>query len=103
MSARNCYYEPRPCVVLPYMDNGSLSNYLESKTLNDKAKHFIAFSLASGLCYLHNEKGIAHYDLKCDNILVGKDEKDIKINDFGLSSKVIDKSGFEDLSPRGAF
>ncbi|RLN52959.1 hypothetical protein BBJ29_009144 [Phytophthora kernoviae] len=37
-----------------------------------------------GLKYLH-ERGIIHSDLKEDNFMVGTDEKNIKLGDFGLS------------------
>jgi len=43
----------------------------------------------SGLDYIHS-KGIAHLDLKLDNLLIGSNYQ-LKIADFDLSYKVGDK------------
>jgi len=48
--------------------------------------------LLSSIQYLHNQSGIVHRDLKPENILLNA-RYDIKIADFGLSSKKEGKYG----------
>lgn len=83
------------CLVLEYMPNGSLNDYI----INHKSKYKsenefkpidqafiirIFKQLLNGLIYLH-KKNVMHRDIKPDNILF--DEKyNIKISDFGLSA-----------------
>ncbi len=41
--------------------------------------------MLNGLKYLHSEK-IIHRDIKCDNIFVNSNSREIKIGDLGLST-----------------
>jgi serine/threonine protein kinase len=56
----------------------------KNNTLNDETNLYIAFSIARGLLYLHQNQ-IIHCDLKPDNILLNKACTDINICDFGFS------------------
>ncbi|KAH9650131.1 hypothetical protein KPL70_026242 [Citrus sinensis] len=63
--------------VTEYMVNGSLRHVLARKDriLDRRKKLMLMMDAAFGMDYLHM-KNIMHFDLKCDNLLVG---------DFGLS------------------
>uniref|UniRef100_K3WQK0 Protein kinase domain-containing protein n=1 Tax=Globisporangium ultimum (strain ATCC 200006 / CBS 805.95 / DAOM BR144) TaxID=431595 RepID=K3WQK0_GLOUD len=60
-------------------DQGTISNDLFLHEL---------YEVALGLAYMHG-MNVVHNDLKCDNVLVGMDEK-AKLIDFGLSAIVND-------------
>ncbi|KAG6599729.1 Serine/threonine protein kinase [Phytophthora cinnamomi] len=70
-----------PIFVCEYASNGSLDKYLRSHPNDMWLKLYEA---ALGVQYLHSRK-IVHGDLKCNNIVVGRDNK-AKVTDFGLSS-----------------
>ncbi|KAJ8426877.1 hypothetical protein Cgig2_033798 [Carnegiea gigantea] len=57
--------------VTEYMVNGSLKQFIQKKdrTIDRRKRLIIAMDAAFGMEYLH-EKGIVHFDLKCDNLLV---------------------------------
>ncbi|GBC52681.2 kinase-like domain-containing protein [Rhizophagus irregularis DAOM 181602=DAOM 197198] len=71
-------------LIMQYANNGDLQSYLENNfknlTWNDKKK--LAFQIADGLNYLHNEN-ILHRDLHSKNIVIH--ENNAKITDFGIS------------------
>ncbi|TCD67327.1 hypothetical protein EIP91_000248 [Steccherinum ochraceum] len=79
------------CIVLPWMDNGRIRDYIvklrsEEKLIGaDFAPAIIRWlrQLALGLEYLHREN-VVHGDLHGGNILVDK-AGDIKLTDFGMS------------------
>ncbi|KAG2144095.1 kinase-like domain-containing protein [Suillus bovinus] len=73
-------FGPLPTLVAPWMENGSLDDYLE--------REFVGLSwerkeVAAGLQYLH-DKDIVHGNLTARNILVSGDG-DLRIGGFGLS------------------
>lgn len=75
-------------IVLEYLTGGDLFQYLDKrdfKITEDRARS-IAHSIGAALYYLHSY-GIAHRDLKLENILMGTqdDDTDLKLVDFGLS------------------
>ena len=75
-------------LIQEYVPNGELLHFLEnSENLNLSEKDIckIYQQIISGIEYLH-EVGIAHRDLKLENILLNF-KNDIKIIDFGLSNK----------------
>lgn len=46
----------------------------------------IGYQIAKGLHYLHNVAGVVHRDMKCSNILVGRNGV-VKLADFGLAKE----------------
>lgn len=61
----------RPFLVMPYMPNGSVFEYLaRNPTTSIKQRIKFMSDVAFGMKYLHG-CGVSHGDLKADNILVG--------------------------------
>jgi serine/threonine protein kinase len=78
-------------IVLEHCAGGDLFHYLDKrdfKITEDMARN-IAHQLAAGIYYIHSY-GIAHRDLKLENILMSDDtdEAQVKIVDFGLSKMI---------------
>ncbi|RIA79687.1 kinase-like domain-containing protein [Glomus cerebriforme] len=69
---------------MQYADCGDLRHYLKNnfKNLNWIDKKKLAFQIAEGLNYLHNEN-VLHRDLHSKNIVIHEDKA--KIIDFGIS------------------
>lgn len=72
-----------PFFVCEHASKGNLMDYLCRKQYDRVATWKKLHEAALGLQYLHKMK-VIHNDLKCNNILVGSDDK-TKIADFGLS------------------
>jgi len=69
---------------MPFVRGGELYKiYEQQKRFNEETVRFYAAQLAMAIGYLHS-KGIAHRDLKLENILVDQDGY-IKIIDYGLA------------------
>ncbi|KAL4427508.1 hypothetical protein ABPG74_015211 [Tetrahymena malaccensis] len=81
-------------IVFEYMENNledHISKFNKSKkVIAEQTVKEYAYQILKGLQYIHS-KGIAHRDLKPDNILLNDDGK-VKICDFG-GSKYIDEKG----------
>ncbi|KAJ3560326.1 hypothetical protein NP233_g10913 [Leucocoprinus birnbaumii] len=73
--------QPRICFVSPWMDKGSLSDYL--KTPDATSRIPLLLDIISGLRHLH-ESDIIHADLKSANILISSQEYAV-LTDFGLA------------------
>lgn len=78
-------------LVYDYMENNSLAQILHGKEQDRNkfswsARSKVAFGVASGLAYLHEEMKphIVHRDIKASNILLDCDLTP-KISDFGLA------------------
>ena len=71
-------------IVMEYCKNGELFDYISKKERlqEDEASSFF-YQIINGVEYIHS-KGIAHRDLKLENLLLTEDNT-IKIIDFGLS------------------
>ncbi|GAV70318.1 Pkinase_Tyr domain-containing protein/GUB_WAK_bind domain-containing protein [Cephalotus follicularis] len=87
-----CVELEQPMLVYEYIENGALSEYLQSLRTGKRAllswtcRLKIAHDTAEGLAYLHSSAvpPIYHRDVKSSNILL--DEKlNAKVSDFGLS------------------
>jgi len=71
-------------LVMEYAPYGDFFDIIMSRELTDEMIIRTYFQqLVTGLKYLHS-KGIAHLDLKLDNLLLGKDFQ-LKITDFDLA------------------
>ncbi|XP_062502678.1 ephrin type-A receptor 4a-like [Corticium candelabrum] len=85
-------------LVLEYMQNGDMKNYLVNQSLNgkcscpgfDKTLLNMCRDIASGMRYL-SRKSFVHRDLAVRNILLGK-ELTCKIADFGMARDVSDNN-----------
>ncbi|EAY11694.1 AGC family protein kinase [Trichomonas vaginalis G3] len=79
-------------VIMEYADNGDFETFLESKmTLPENMSRFFLAEMVLALDYLHNERRIAHRDLKPQNILLDR-YNNIRISDFGLSNTFSDSN-----------
>ncbi|XP_058073449.1 G-type lectin S-receptor-like serine/threonine-protein kinase LECRK2 [Magnolia sinica] len=82
-----CDEGPHRLLVYEYMSNGSLASFLfGSPRPSWNRRTQIAFGIARGLTYLHEECGnqIIHCDIKPQNILLD-DNFTARISDFGLA------------------
>lgn len=79
---------------MPYLEGGELFKKIRQKgVFKEKDAVPIIRSFLSALSYLH-ENNIVHRDLKPENLMLAKkdDVMDIKIVDFGLSTKLSEAS-----------
>ena len=75
------------------MNGGELFSFVSvSGALPEPICRHYFHKILAALMYLHG-KGIAHRDLKLDNILVDADTYDIKIADFGFAMPVWGRDG----------
>ncbi|XP_071116699.1 serine/threonine-protein kinase MARK1-like isoform X4 [Haliotis cracherodii] len=76
------------CLVTEYASGGELLAYIKMhkdyRLSEDKSRTFVR-QMVSAIHYLH-ERGVAHRDLKMENIMLDEKKKNIKICDFGLSN-----------------
>jgi len=83
-------------IVIEYAPYGDFFNLLVQKNLlNEKLVRSFFHQIIRGLDYLHSQ-GIAHLDLKLENLLLGKDFQ-LKIADFDVAQNIND----EDLLSQG--
>ena len=81
--------ELRLYFVMPFVRGGELYKIYESKKrFDEETVRFYGAQLAIAIGYLHS-KGIAHRDLKLENILVDTDGY-LKIIDYGLAKMLKD-------------
>ncbi|KIO22976.1 hypothetical protein M407DRAFT_44080, partial [Tulasnella calospora MUT 4182] len=75
----------QPCLVSPWCNNGTLTEYLQAHHLSDADKLHLLAQAGKGLQYLHEySPPISHGDIKPSNILID-DENRPRLCDFGLS------------------
>ncbi|KAJ7712491.1 kinase-like domain-containing protein, partial [Mycena metata] len=75
-------YPSSLCMVSPWMEHGTVLNYLEDHGHGDVDK--LLYEIAQGLEYLHSH-AIVHGDLRGSNILITQDWSAC-LADFGLSA-----------------
>mmetsp|Transcript_91727 Transcript_91727/g.127367 ORF Transcript_91727/g.127367 Transcript_91727/m.127367 type:complete len:330 (-) Transcript_91727:116-1105(-) len=75
-------------LFMEYAPYGMLYDFLMAKNVkaNEKLARTMFKQIVSGLTYLHDEAGIAHLDLKLENVLIGN-KYELKIIDFDLSAR----------------
>lgn len=84
---QNKYDEDFIVIIEEYCKNGNIIHYINERGFkNHDEKIKIASELVDALQYLH-EKGIAHCDVKPDNVLID-DNHSAKLCDFGFSLNV---------------
>ncbi|PRP80694.1 hypothetical protein PROFUN_11653 [Planoprotostelium fungivorum] len=77
------------CIVLEYLEGIDLLDFVLSQPesrLNPTTAGKIFAQILSAVRYLHN-KGIAHRDLKLENIMVDPNGENPKLIDFGLANR----------------
>ncbi|CAE6459536.1 unnamed protein product [Rhizoctonia solani] len=72
-------------MISPWMGGGTLSRYLHDQPQVDRYR--LCYQIASAVAYLHNE-GVAHGDIRGDNILLSEDRQVLKLADFGNANPV---------------
>ena len=83
-------FDKLQCVVLEHAPNGDFCSLLMGGTsLPETIARTYFHHLVEGVDYLH-KNGIAHLDLKLDNLLLGSN-KTLKIIDFDLSQRIDDE------------
>ncbi|KAJ7651237.1 hypothetical protein FB45DRAFT_780589 [Roridomyces roridus] len=85
-------FRQRLCLVSPWMENGHIQGFLKNQSCDTDRYLSLILDVARGLLHLH-AKGIAHGDLKGDNIFVTPSLRAC-IADFGLSSIITSMSSF---------
>jgi serine/threonine protein kinase len=77
-----------PMLVLERAPFGDLSYFLKKDPLNIDVRTAFCFDIATALCCIH-EAGIAHGDVKCENVLIFQDDPSsryvAKLTDFGYA------------------
>ncbi len=87
-----CIHNPNLAIVLEFMAGGSLYRAIHRRRRNHLGPFpllktvWIAFGVAKGMAFLHAQYPVViHRDLKSPNILLGRNVREVKVTDFGLS------------------
>ncbi len=75
--------EVGPCIVMEYIDGGTLAEFLASSP-SFKDKKRILNELLNALAFIHNHQ-VVHNDLKPENILITRNGHNVKLIDFGYA------------------
>ena len=74
----------RRCLLMEFVDGYDLRKHIKDQDLSFNKCVEVMFKLCTGLDYLHTN-GIIHRDIKPGNFMLTRDQKRVKIFDFGLS------------------
>lgn len=75
-------------LVMEHIPNGNLTDQINTQGRFNETQAQLYFSqIISAMTYLHKEAHIIHRDLKCDNIMLDRNDQ-IRLIDFGLSRKI---------------
>ena len=74
-------------LIMEFAENGNMLDFINTKgqLTEPQARHYFS-QLISVLEYLHNDKLVAHRDLKAENVLLDR-YNNIRVIDFGLSNQ----------------
>jgi len=73
------------CIVMEYLPGSDLHDFLMPRgSLTPKMTHNIFTAVTSAVLYLHS-RGVAHRDIKLENIMVDEKGENVKLIDFGFS------------------
>ena len=77
-------------IILEICKGGDLLGFISQKGMGfeEKVAADLFMQLVMAVNYVHSVHGIAHRDLKPDNILLNKDASILKLSDFGTSRPV---------------
>ncbi|XP_078659760.1 uncharacterized protein LOC144904619 isoform X3 [Branchiostoma floridae x Branchiostoma belcheri] len=93
--------EPNFAIVMPFMENGCLSELLQDVDVPWALRWRMARQIAQGMTFLHCQNPqIIHCDLKAENVLLDGDFH-VKISDFGLSKWKMQSRIVTETSPMG--
>ncbi|SJL04322.1 uncharacterized protein ARMOST_07688 [Armillaria ostoyae] len=83
LSVNSSYFEPRHCLISPWMKNGNIVHYLEKNKDHDRLK--CIREIANAMDFLHSlDPQAVHGDIRGNNILVD-DELCCCLADFGAT------------------
>lgn len=83
-----CYDDEFVYIGMPYYKNGSIKDKITNgKSLSPREAVRYAIQFSTGLNHIHS-KGLIHFDIKPDNILIS-DSDEALISDFGLSKSMV--------------
>ncbi|KAJ8904520.1 hypothetical protein NDN08_001038 [Rhodosorus marinus] len=75
-------------IVMEFVSGGDLFEYLSrgSRRISEQRTRAVVSQVSSALAYLH-ERGIVHFDVKLENVLVKESARELKVHlcDFGIS------------------
>ena len=74
----------RRCLLMEYVDGFDLRRHNVERDLSMAQMMFVMSRLCTGIDFLH-QNGIVHRDIKPGNFMLTRDQKHVKIFDFGLS------------------
>lgn len=80
-------------IVYEYLSNGEVFDIISKKKFSERVAKFYFKQLMNAVKYIHGNN-YAHRDIKLQNILMS-DDFNLKIADFGFSSKIIEGKKFE--------
>ena len=92
----NCFENRRNIhLVLENAGKNNLMDLMLKKPLEKALALKIFKQLVQAIVYIH-ELGIAHRDIKLENVVVNEDEK-VKLVDFGFARKIVNNEKMEDI------
>lgn len=84
IEARDRNDHMRRCLLMEYVDGFDLRKHIRDRDLSMRKMIEVMYRLCMGLDYLHSH-GIVHRDIKPGNFMLTRDQRKVKIFDFGLS------------------
>ncbi|KAL1919382.1 uncharacterized protein VTP21DRAFT_2075 [Calcarisporiella thermophila] len=90
----------RLCMVMEYMPGGDLSSRVRHGDLGKGEAMCYFKQLLQGVAYLHST-GVAHRDIKLENLMLSADGRRLKITDFGVADVFLCSGDREPLRSAG--